>query len=276
MPIFTTNQNGAPIRIDYAADGAATITTLSGPVVNAGAPIVVTIGDLIFDALLDIGEVEEGATLTATQAKLSLRRLNRMLDSWNAERLCAPAIMRETFPLTTVAAYTIGRGADFDTTRPPRIEFAEFQDATGVKTPVTVRTVEEWEALTSVSPTQTGDRVTDIYYEATPGVGTINVYPTPTAGGSLVLGTWKQLTRFDSINDQVALPPGYEEAIVAHLTIRLAPSYGKSASAETVQIATLTKANLKRVNKTGIKMNSDDALLGRRYGYDIRTGDFRR
>jgi hypothetical protein len=232
------------------------------------------VSDLITDAFDTIGIGGDGETLSAESMQRGLRTLNRMLDSFNSERLSMYEVRRETFAVVAGQQnYSVGPGGDFDTQRPQKLEFATWIDSTGTEYPVRVLTLQEWNRIAVKS--QTGDRMTSVYYEPTMPQGTLHCYPVPTGTGTLVLGTWQQFDRFTDINQQVQLPPAYEEAIVNHLAVRLAPSYGQEAPTTVVQLAIKSKANLKRMNAPTIEMRCDPAITGRGC-FDIRTGGFER
>src|SRR5712691_7248671 len=77
--------------------------------------------------------------------------LNTMLDSWNTESLLAFRTPRTEFPtVANQAVYEIGAGAQFDTDRPLKVDFASIL-LTGTypqELPLIVlRTVEEWRML---------------------------------------------------------------------------------------------------------------------------------
>jgi hypothetical protein len=75
------------------------------------------------------------------------------------------------------------------------------------------------------------------------------------------------------LDTEIELPPGYEDAIIYNLSVRLAPEYGKPMRADLVGLAMDSKANVKRSNMTPQIMEVDDALLLLRGTTDILTGD---
>jgi hypothetical protein len=110
-------------------------------------------------------------------------------------------------------------------------------------------------------------QITDwLYYEPSYPLGRIFMYPVP-SGGQLHITTWTPLTSF-AASDDVALPPGYQEAITYQLAARLAPEYGVQVPPAVAMLAKAAKADIKRVNFRQPVM--DTGLMdGRRY--DIKA-----
>src|SRR5690242_5956509 len=83
--------------------------------------------DLIKSALRLAGVLGTGETPSAAEGQDALVILNQMLDSWNAERLMIYTVARQVFSLVAnKQAYTLGSGGDFDTPRPPKIEYVSI------------------------------------------------------------------------------------------------------------------------------------------------------
>lgn len=264
-----------------------------------------TVRDLITDALLLIGAVASGENPTAAEQADALRSLNRMKDSWSGEGILIPKFIREVFVLTPgQSKYTIGPEGDFDTERPTLIYKAAASDADIVvneltpfipgdpladpptedvpatyetivnsvyEIPVKVMNIQEWAAISSKKMGST--YVQMIYLEGTSPLNTIDVWPVPNVQSALVLYSQKPMSNFISANDVVELPPGYEDAIVYNLALRLAPSYGKQVSAEVAASAQETKANISRNNIRPSLMVSDAFGLTNRKRFNIYSGE---
>ena len=234
-----------------------------------------TASDLIKGSLRLVGAIASGETPSADETADALSSLNRMLGSWSNEGLAVYSYVREVFTLiASQGKYTMGSAGDFNTTRPVAIAEASASDASPVyEYKVQILNVQEWAEITNKTIQAT--YVQKIYVEGTYPLENINVWPVPNVASSLILYSHKELTSFALAGDTVSLPPGYEEALIYNLAVRLAPEYGKTLGPEIISIASESKANIKRTNTKPVLMKSDAfGLYGRasRRGYNILIG----
>lgn len=222
-----------------------------------------TAADIIRRSLRLIGALAAGETPSATEQADALDALNSMLDAWRTESLMVYALRTETLPLTGASSYTIGSGGDLNVERPVKIESA-YQRIDGVDYPVAVASKQAYDGLAAKATA--GDPASWLYYEPSYPLGRVHLYPVP-ASGDLHLTVWTPLTAF-AASDEVALPPGYREAITYQLAMRLAVEYGRAAPPEVVAIGSAAKADIKRANARVPLMNSG-LTTGRRY--DIKA-----
>lgn len=230
-----------------------------------------TVRDLLSASLRTIGVLASGETATAAEQADGLSSLRRMLDSWSIEGLLVVSNTREVLTLTpSIASQTLGVGGDLNTERPIAIEFATILDGT-IERPLDILNLDQWarirqKSLTSGIPTK-------IYVEDTFPLATVYLWPTPSSASSLVLYSKKPLSTYASANTTVSLAPGYEEAIVTNLGVRLCPEYGKQASADLIQMAQDSKANVQRHNSKAPSVYCDPAVLPRTGFFNILTGE---
>lgn len=232
--------------------------------------------DLVSASLRLIGALAPGETLEAQEATDGLAALNRMIGSWSTESLLIFARVRESFAITaSVQSYTMGVGGDFNTSRPQKIDEAYLSVAgsTTVEYPVRILSLSEWASIGVKSISS--EIVTDLYAEGTYPLETINLYPNPSVANSLVLWSWKPLTSVTTLDTVISLPPGYEEALIYNLAIRLSPEYGRPVVAEVASIATDSKAAIKRMNHKPSYLRVDDVPADHGSGFNILTGDYR-
>ena len=153
--------------------------------------------------------------------------LNRMLGSWNCDGWKIFTSKIETFPLTSgVKTYTIGPGGAFNTVRPLYYNLANILYPTSpvVRKPVQILyNDEEWASITVQDIP--GAPSWYMYPDMANPLTTIYLYPQPPAGYTLEIYTWQATAAFVLISDTVVLPPGYEEAIVWNLGVRMAAMY---------------------------------------------------
>jgi hypothetical protein len=233
-----------------------------------------THADMIKSALRRIGVLATGETLDSDQQADGLSIFNKMLDSWSTEKLLIPAEVREEFSLTSNdASYTMGPSADFNTTRPVKINSAkiEVQDSPAYELPVEIIGAQEWAAIDNKE--LTAENPTKLYVEMTATTVTLKLWPVPTSANKLVLHSQKALTAVSTAQTTVTYPPGYEEALETNLCVRLAPEYGKQIDPVLFELARELKSNIKRQNFQPMLMTSDAFGLGQsRGGFSITEG----
>lgn len=237
-----------------------------------------TARDLISTSARLIGALAEGESLSAQGAVDALAALNRMLSSWSTQRLLIYAIVRELFPLVGgTQTYTMGIGADFDTSRPLRLERAGVQIANSGQTteyPLRIATVEQWAEIVTKDVQSSFPR--DVYPEGTYPNETLNFWPVPAAVTTVALYSRKELSSIPLLNTDISFPPGYEEALVYNLAIRLAPEYGKAIPDSVAMMGSDSLAVIKAMNHKPRFLEADNALLqggmAGRGSYDIYRG----
>lgn len=194
-------------------------------------------------ALRLIGTLAAGETPSANEQADALESLNAMLDSWRTESLSVYALRDETLTFTGAASYTVGVGGALNTTWPVKIE-AAYQRADDTDYPIRLASAIVWAGLSAKSTI--GYTAEWLYYEPSYPLGKIYLYPAPTAG-ALHLTTWVPLAVVTASAD-MALPPGYLDALTYALAVRLSPEYGRPVTAELAVLARSAKDNIQRVN----------------------------
>lgn len=231
---------------------------------------------LIKASLRKLGVIGVGENPEANEFTEALEEFNRMVDSWNTERLTVPVVNR--------SEYTIGSGVDFleigpsgniDWERPLKLEPDDaYIRETGTTTeyPLKVWSRERWGSIPDKG--QTG-KPSVLYYEPQFPRGVIRLWPKTDKSYDLILYTWGLLAQISNVEQTLALRPAYADAMVHELAARLAPEYGKSVPPEVALGAAQGKANLKRINHPAADARVEDALLPSGGGYDILTDEFR-
>jgi len=213
-----------------------------------------------------------GESLEAFQTAEGLRVLNQMLAAWSVDRQGVHAITKETLSIVSgTSEYAIGSGATFDTTRPNRITFA-FVRENNQDYPVKIMD-REWYASRLNKSGSTG-RPYEVLYEPTYPSGTLTFYPQPDSNYELHLHSVKPLAVYSSANDDLNLPPEYEQAIEYNLAIAIANRYGETVGQETAMVADDSLKKLKRLHTTPTKRTKTRITsAGVNRDYDI-TGDY--
>lgn len=203
----------------------------------------VTARQIIRKALQKNGVLVMGETPSADEASDGLDSLNSMLASWSNDSITIVSRVWETFNLVSgQAAYTIGTGANFNTERPIFIAEAYVRQNT-LDTPLAIISDESYNNW--IQQKNIGGIPEALNYDNAYPVGKIRLWPVPSSALQLFILSEKQITQF-ALDDQVNLPPGWQDAIIYNLAIRLAPEYGQPVSPELQKIANETKGAISR------------------------------
>lgn len=212
-------------------------------------------------ALRLINALASGQSLPGEETADLLEAMNAMLDSWRIERLMVYQIKQEALSWTGgQTSRTIGSGGNFNTTRPDRIVSAFSRDSNNFDRPISVYSQREQYDAVPLKSTQT-DLPTDLFYDPAYPLGVLYMKPVPSATITLLLNSWQQLQSFADTTTALALPPGYENAIVYNLAVDLAPEYKKEASETVKRRAAQYKAAVKSNNMPTLVSELDAGIV---------------
>lgn len=216
-------------------------------------------------ALRLIGALDPEESPTANETANGLEALNGLIDSWRNDRLLVWSIANVTKTLTAGdGTYSIGNGADINTTRPVRIEGAYVTDG-GIDYPIEVITESAYRNI--ADKTSKSDYPQFVYYDPAVANGTIYLYPVPSSAYVLTLSVWAPISTLATASTTVTLPPGYERALASNLAIDLAPEFQKQASQEVAKMARDSLAMIKKANIRPFSAKMEMAT-GRRYNIE--------
>lgn len=226
-----------------------------------------TARSVITDACRELNVLGEGESLTAFQAALGLQRLQGQLDTWAAQRLTIAVQTRVTFTLPSGQnTRTIGVGGQIAVVRPMFITACNYVipgTNPGVETPMGEMDDDSYAALsikdlTSPLPQQ-------FYYnkeQPAGGVlGTLFFWPTVTQDVDLALYLPTAVGIPATLDSTLVGPPGYAEAFMYQLAIRLARPLGRAVSQDLMDQARDAFAVLKRPNVDPGLLGIDAALV---------------
>lgn len=206
-------------------------------------------------------------TPSAEEINDGLTTLNALLDTlWN-ENLMVYTHTESSFVLTAGdGVYTIGTGGDINVSRPRDIRSAYVRYG-DVDYQLEMLADEDYESI----PIKTISGIPSrLYYEQAYPLGTIHLFPYPTGVMTLYYSVPKRLESFATVNEDVDLPPGYEDLLAYLHAVHYAPEYGVEPSPTVVALAREKKAIIKRRNTKQPMMRVDSALTGGAgYNYHI-------
>lgn len=223
-----------------------------------------TARDLVTDALMNIGVLRMGGTMTGQQSAHGLRVLNRIVDNWRAKSLYVYALTNLTANFSGTGA-TVGASLTVNTDAPLRFVDSCYYVKSGTSYPLPMWTHAQYFAIGS--KTEAGEYPQGFYFDGNvPGV--VHVWPVPSASVEYHFVVMKKLSEFADIATDYSLPDGYEAALHDELCIRLPGSYGLQVLPDHAANASSSRLTIKRNNTHPIILSLPDK--GRRT--DIISG----
>mgnify|MGYP001559163218 CR=1 FL=1 len=227
------------------------------------------VSSLIKASLRKIGALSVGEDIAGGVSDDLLQALQVMLRSWAQKRILVYASKKESF--STVpgqSLYTWGSGGNITTARPHQIIFAFIRDANG--TDIYIESVSEGR-YNNISTKTTSGRPLWLFYHPEYPLGNLYFYPTPSVAETVWINSLKPFTEtssFENVDQTIAFPPNYEEALIYNLAIRIAPEMGISVSAELMSIADRSYSALIGLNSSNaIETISPSLPVGMGYRY---------
>lgn len=197
---------------------------------------------LVKKALSNIGALTKFDTLSNDEAVDGLEDLNAMAGMWSSDGLLCYARTLESFPVSPGDnEYTIGVGADYNTTLPVSIIEAYLRQGTEDY----VLDIISDEEYARIFDKPLLDMPSYLNFDGNYPTGKIKLWPVPISSYTLFILSEKPITSFQ-LDTEVSLPPGWDIALWSNLAVLLAPQYGQPVSNELFKLATDTKAAIRR------------------------------
>jgi len=182
-----------------------------------------TCTEIIKDALVMVGAIEDEATPSAEQYQYSRRVLNRMVKAWSARGLKSWKWQEVTIDLVAgTASYALGPTGAEVINRP--IEIANARKVVdSVETEIRISSRSEY--MNQPDKTTQGKPMF-VFYDEQLTNGVLYVWPTPDSSTDDIKLSYKSyIEDFDNLSDDPQFPVEWLEAIVYGLAVRLIPKY---------------------------------------------------
>jgi hypothetical protein len=204
-----------------------------------------------------------GEDPSADEAQDMLSALNSMLDAWSVERLMVYVNQTDQIAFTAgVSSKTIGPTGDTVSNRPVAVDYSTYLTCNGVDYPIRLLNQAEYDAL----PKKDVQGIpTFLFANPTYPNATLYLFPTPGQNVTLNLVSQKALTGFADLTTDLAMPPGYQDAIEFSLAEYTAPEFGVTADPRITKRAALARKNLKRLNTVVPVLDSPADVVKQRY-----------
>jgi hypothetical protein len=241
--------------------------------------------DIVSAALLEIAVTASGENPSPEDAAWGLQKLQRLIDQFNARRelIFAMSFLQFT-TVANLAPHTIGpsgAAGNFNVPiRPVNIVGASFILNSGssnpVYTPIRIRDHDWWNA--NPIPSLETSIITDLYYDPTSPLGTLNFYPICNVSNPVRLEIWNALTQAITLQTPLGFAQGYWDAIVVSLAVRLWPSFFKSEPVppdlkeQMREAMRVIEANNDGPPRIDISGGMPSSRLGGRPDFDFLTG----
>lgn len=235
-----------------------------------------TVRTIATDALYELGAYQPGETLKPEDATLALTRAQHMLDAWQASALTFARQARTVFTLLAgTSSVVVGTGQTVNVTRPMYIDGVNFlipgtnpvvEKAIGLLDVDAYRMLSV-KTLTSALPLQAfyQPNLTDLY-------GTLFFWPQVTQNLSIALYSPQGVDIPATLDTVLLGPPGYQEAFMYNLALRLAPAMGQDPKPALVTNAYRSMKVLEAPNVKPGMLSVDPALMtGAGTGYNVFT-----
>jgi hypothetical protein len=225
--------------------------------------------DVVTDALQEIGVYAPGEVPSGADAEFARGKLNRILGTFNAQKLWAYASVIASYDLVaSTQSRTIGPTGNYVVTpRPVRILNANLVNGS-TRTPIEVRDSAWWMNITNRSIT---GLPTHLYYETSNPNGTLYFWPIPDSSSyDVELETRVVLSELASLATTFTFPPGYQEALTLSLAEGLCAPFGRPLDAKLAEDARRARAAVQSLNSRPPRINLDV----RQVNFNIQSGDF--
>jgi len=214
------------------------LPAITPPALAPGGTSSFTGIDIIEQALLEIGAYSPGESVSNADASTCLAKLNRLLDSWNADGRYVYASQFVLYNIVpNLQPHTIGSGQPgppavpatwYANQRPIRLISAEIilnNVTPPIRYPMNIRDGDWWANKRAYAVT--GTLPTDVYYEPDWPNGSVFIWPVPLVNYQMELQILTLLNQIGLTGALFSLPPGYLDAIVLTLAVNLCPTFEK-------------------------------------------------
>lgn len=223
-------------------------------------------------------------TPSPAQYQDALEEFNRLAGSLSCDRFFIYSMLNYVFPLTGSKTYTMGISpdpnapADFPAPRPVAIETANIvMNPTGnnLRYPLALVTDLQWARIRLQDIPNTIPEV--LYNDRAYPLSTLYLWGQPVTNAGLELFVWQTVPKVLAWTDLVAVPDGYEDALVLNLAVRLAPHFQRVVPDDVRQQARESLMRLESINAP--QPVADTSALCSGYNnnrYNIYSDQFRR
>src|SRR6185312_17029709 len=223
--------------------------------------------NIVNDALTYLALMDPSGTPSASDSTTCLQVLNNMWESWGVDEGLIYALVPFSGNLsTTVASYTIGSGATFDTRRPARIYKAYFVLGSNRNELKIVEAGEYFSHNDLTASAATPDELYADYNVDSDGFATLYLWPVPTFGSGSPTLQLLQGVNFTAwtLTDTYQIPQAYRDALGWALAFRCLPIFGEAVGQGAAQVVAAegakAEARLRTMNQKNRQLQPGDVM----------------
>jgi hypothetical protein len=236
-----------------------------------------TVQAIVTDALQEVGAFGPGETPPAADLAFGLLRFQNQLDTWQADRLTLSLQARISYTIVSGdSSVTIGpAGGDITAQRPVWIDQINYvipASSPEVETPMAPLDEFQYAAITIKELSSSLPQQYFYQTDPTTVLGTIFFWPQVNQNVKVYIYAPRGIGVPALLADTLLGPPGYQEAFMYQLAIRLWTAYRGSAPLPALlpELAQKAWANMVRPNITPGLLGTDPAVVPvRSGGYNI-------
>jgi hypothetical protein len=234
-----------------------------------------TARDMIASAHRLLNLANAGNVLPEAVYQDNLPALNRLIDSWNTERLAVFSTQDQVFdwPAGTISR-TLGPTGDFVGNRPVLLDDSTYyrDPGTNVSFGIKIINQQQYDGIAVKTVTSTYSQVMWINMSY-PNIE-MYLYPVPTRLVQWHFISVEELTQPAALSTALTFPPGYLRAFTYNLACEIAPEFGVEPSPTVSRIAMTSKRNLKRINNPDDIMSMPYSLVATRQRFNVYAGNY--
>lgn len=234
---------------------------------------------IITDALVELGVLRPGASLTPAMSETGLSRVQGMIDSWAANRQTLSRQLRTSFTMPDGdSEIVIGSGQAVDIPTPMWIDTINYVNPgsdPGVEVPIGKMDQDAFAAL-SIKELSSALPIQSFYQtNLADAFGTLFLWPQVSQDVTIVIYTPQAIAVPTSLETNLIGPPGYADAFMYGLAVRLMTPFAVAADSVPMLLGSEGFAarawnNMVRPNAQPGVLSIDPALtIGTGAGYNI-------
>ena len=237
--------------------------------------MTMTARDMIGSAHRLLNLANAGNALPEAVYQENLLSLNRMIDSWDTERLIIFNTQDQVFtwPAGEIQRH-LGPTGEFVGNRPVLLDDSTYYRDPGTNVSFGIKFInqQQYNGIAVKTVTSTYPQVMWINMEY-PNIQ-MTVYPKPTRDLEWHFVSVDELSHPATLNTDLFFPPGYLRAFTYNLAMEIAPEFGIEPLPQVQRIAMTSKRNLKRINNPDDVMSMPYAIVATRQRFNIYAGNY--
>ena len=225
---------------------------------------------IVYAALRAAGRITDtqGVAQTSQDVTDAFGALQAMMALWGKRRWLVWSLQELVIPSTGARSYLVGPGQTVNVARPDNIQDA-FARLLSTSPPNQIdyklQVLDSREDYNSIALKSLTTFPATVYYQPDYPFGSLFFWPVPTTQFELHVFVKSGIQQFATINDAIALPAGYSEALVYSLAERLIALFGLPERPAVSALARAAVNTIRVANSQVGNLTIPSAVLGQRF-----------